>query len=182
MSGKRILTMLCGILMIIGGVFCLFRPMSTFLQMGYIIGVVMLCDAIGNIAMWITAKKYVEVSGWYLVGAILSLIFAIALICSIKMQLVTDILVTYIVAAWVVILGAIRILVSFRLRAINDKLPESVRSNRWMAVLLLGILIVVLGLIFFMRPVALMAILGVLIAWAMILIGANLLTIGTYIF
>ena len=168
--------------MIVGEVFCLFRPITTFLQTGYVIGVIMMCDAIGNIALWINAKKYVEVSGWYLAGAIFSLLFAIALICSLRMQAVTDIVVTYMVAAWIILLGITRVVVSFYLRALSEKVPEKFRNNKWMAVLLLGIVIIVLGFIFCLRPVLRMGILGTLMAWAMIILGANLMTIGTYIF
>lgn len=182
MFGSRFLTMLCGILMIIGGVFCLFRPISTFMETGYIIGVVMLFDAIGDIAMWFNAKKHAEVSGWYLVGAILSLIFAIALICSLRMQVLTVIFVTYMIAAWVIVLGIIRMVLAFRIRSLKNKLPEGFSGNKWILVLILGILTIILGIMFCVQPVFLMGFVGTLMAFSMILLGANLLTIGTYIF
>ena len=182
MFGKRFLITLCGLLMVIGGVFSLFQPVNTFMQIGYVIGFVMLCDAIGNILIWFDAKKYAEVSGWYLFDAIVSLIFAIALVCSLRMQIVTDIVITYMISTWIVILGIFRIVMALRIKSLSDRFPENFKNNKWVAVLLLGIVVVILGILFFIRPVVLMGILGTLIAIAMILIGANLFTIGTYIF
>lgn len=179
---RRFLTMLCAIFMIVGGVICLFRPISTFLQTGYVIGVIMLFDAIGDIFAWFEAKKYQEISAWYLVSAILSFIFAIILIGSLGLQMATNIVVTYVVAFWVISHGVMRVVTAFRLRGLKKRLPQVFTSNKWIAVLLLGILSIVLGIIFCMRPVVLMGLIGFIMAFAMIVIGANLLTIGTFIY
>lgn len=175
---RRFLIALFGVLMVIGGVFCMFRPITTFMQTGYVIGVIILCDAVSNIITWVEAKKHVEVSGWYLAKAILSAIFGIMIICSLGMQLATDIVITYMIAIWTIIAGIIRVLIAIRMKGLQEKLPEVFKNNKWMVIWVLGMLII----IFIIKPAVLMSVLGAMIAWAMIFIGANIITISTYVF
>lgn len=169
-----------GLLMVVGGVYCLFTPVTTFLTTGYIVGVIIFCDAIGNIVAWFNAKKYVEISGWYLANAIISLIFGIIIMLSIGMQFAVDMFIVYAVAVWVIMTGISRISMAIRMKQLMNKLPKIFNNKKWLGILLFGILMVLFGILCVFKPIVLSSVLGVLIAWFIIFAGASLITLGSY--
>lgn len=179
---KNFLVVLMGILMVIGGVYCLFTPVTTFLTTGYIVGVIIFCDAIGNIVAWINAKKYVEVNGWYLANAIISLIFGIVVMVSLRMQFAVDMFIVYAIAIWVIMLGISRISLAIRIKQLVDKLPKVFKNKKWGYILALGILMVIFGVLCLFKPIVLSSMLGVFIALIMIFAGASLITLGSYVY
>ena len=179
---KKFLVILMGLLMVVGGVYCLFTPVTTFLTTGYIVGVIIFCDAIGNIVAWVNAKKYVEVSGWYLANAIISLIFGIVVMVSLRMQFAVDMFIVYVIAFWVIMLGISRISMAIKMKQLFDKLPKIFKNKKWVGVLLFGILMVVFGILCMIKPILLSSMLGVFIALVMIFAGASLITIGSYVY
>lgn len=178
---KKFLVILMGVLMIIGGVYCLLTPVSTFLTTGYIIGVITFCDAIGNIVAWFESKKYAEISVWYLVDAIISLIFGVIIMLNIGMQFAVDMFVVYLVAAWVIIVGVSRIMMAVRIKKFINALPKFFRNNKWVGILLFGILMVLFGILCMIKPILMSGVLGTFMALFIIFAGASLVTLGTYI-
>ena len=179
---KRFLTMLMGILMVIGGVSCLFTPVSTFLATGYVIGFIMLFDAIGNIFAWFNARKYQEISGWYLVGAIISGVFGLIIMTKPAVQAGLDIFIVYMISTWVIISGVYRIVMSLRIKKLKDALPQIFKNKKWVGVLITGILMIVIGIICLFKPIYMSSFLGTMIALVFIFSGANIITLGTFIF
>ena len=139
---KKFLVILMGLLMVIGGVYCLLTPVATFLTTGYIVGVIIFCDAIGNIVAWFNVKKYLEISGWYLANAIISLIFGVIIMLSIGMQFAVDMFIVYALAVWVIMLGISRISMAIRMKQLINKLPKVFNNKRWVEILIFGILMV----------------------------------------
>ena len=180
MNWKKILTIITAIITIFCGVYALMTPTQTFMGVaGYLVGVVILLDGIANISIWAEAKKYVEVSGWYLASAILSLIFGIVIIVSTSMQLAIDFIIIYMVAVWIIIMGILRIALAVKMKQYMDKLPLF-KNNRWVIILCLGILMILFGIVCICNPVILSTMLGILMGLMLLVIGASLLTIGTY--
>ncbi len=180
MNWKKVLVILLGIILIVGGIFCLFRPFETFLSTGYVVGVLILCDAVANIVAWFDVKKYVNISGWYLFGAIVSAIFGIAVIVSMKMQLALDLVIVSMVIAWVIFLAISRIVLALRIKKFNDLLPDTFKNSRWISIILSSILMIVFAVICIVRPAVMPLVLGVLIAWTIIFNGVGLITIASY--
>ena len=180
MNWKKILTIIASIIIMISGVYALMTPTETFMSVaGYLVGVVVLCDAVANITIWAEAKKYVQVSGWYLASAILSLIFGIAIIVSTSMQLALDFIIVYMVAIWIILMGILRIVLAVRMKQYMDQIPIF-KNNRWIIVLLLGILMIAFGIVCMCQPVILTTMLGILIGLMLLVVGASLLTVGMY--
>ena len=179
MNLKKVLTIILSILIIIAGFYCLFNPTMTYLSVGYLVGVIILFDSITNITIWADAKKYVEVSGWYLASAIISLIFSIVLLVSVRMQFIVDLMIIYMIAAWIITMGIMRISLAIRMKKVMDKIPVFKNKKR-MAVLALGILMILFGIVCFFEPTVLSTMLGLFIGFMIIVIGCNLLTIGMY--
>ena len=177
---RKFLTILMGILMLAGGIYCLFTPITTYLTTGYVIGVMIFCDAIGNIIAWYEEKKYVEISGWYLANSIISLIFGIALIVSLRMQFAVDMVILYIIAFWVIVLGISRISMAIKMKKLMNELPDIFDNSKWLYILLFGILMVAFGVLCIAKPAVLSSMLGVFISILIIVAGASLITLGTY--
>ena len=180
MNWKKILTIIASIIIMISGVYALMTPTETFMSVaGYLVGVIILCDAIANISIWAEAKKYVQVSGWYLASAILSLIFGIAIIVSTSMQLALDLIIVYMVAIWIILIGILRIVVAVRMKQYMDQIPIF-KNNRWIIILLLGILMIAFGIVCMREPAILTTMLGILIGLILLEVGSILFTIGMY--
>ena len=178
---KKFLVILIGLLLIVGGVVCLFRPVSTFLTTGYIVGVFILCDAIANIIAWFDAKKYINISGWYLFDAIMSLIFGIIVVVNGRMQFAVDMAIVYMVCAWVIIASVFRISLAIRIKKVNDKLPNMFKNSRWISLLVVGILMIIFAVICMVQPGIMSALLGTFISMTIIFNGVGLVTLGSYI-
>lgn len=181
MNWKKIFVILLGIILIIGGIFCLFTPFETFLSIGYVVGVLILCDAIANIVAWFDVKKYVNISGWYLFGAIISALFGIAVIVSLKMQLAVDIVITSMVIAWVIVLAISRIVLALRIKKFNDLLPDTFKNSRWIGIIIVAILMIAFAIICIIRPFVMPLVLGILISWTIIFNGVGLITLASYL-
>lgn len=178
---KKFCVILLGVLLVAGGVYCLFQPVSTFLTSGYVLGVFILCDAIANIVAWFDARKYVNISGWYLFEAIISLVFGIVVIVNVGMQFAVDMAIVYLVCIWIIVAAATRITLAIRIKKVNDLLPDVYKNSRWIWLIVAGILMIVFACICMVQPGIMSVILGVLISWAIIFNGLGLITLGTYI-
>ena len=178
MRASRILTLLFGIAMIACGIYCLFTPVMTYMTLGYIVGVNMVIDALGGILTWSDRKKAGRADGWTLAGAIASLIFGIGLITSTALQLVVDMTIVYIAAAWLVILGIIRIIHACKLHKVRKALDAEILGRRWWLILLIGILMVAGGIFSFVNPTGLIVAIGINFGLNIIVAGANLIAVA----
>lgn len=181
MNWRKFFVMLLGCLLLVCGICSLVTPLSTFFAMGYVIGVLIFCDAIANIVAWFDAKKYVDVSGWYLVSAIISAIFGIIIIANVRMQFAVDMAIVYIVSAWIVALAISRINLAIRLKRVNNALPNFLKNSRWIGLILVAILMIIFAIVCMMQPGIMSVLLGTLISWVMIFNGLTLVTLGSYI-
>ena len=179
---RRFLIIFMGLFILIGGVFCLFAPQTTYMQTGYVIGVLMLFHAVGNIVAWFDAKKYDEISGWYLVGAIISFIFAILILSTPLMQGAINVVILYMVIAWFIVMGSMGIVFAFKLKELKNKLPDVFKGSRWIVVLIASILLVIFAVICMFNPATMSGMLGTFIALSFIFTGANLITVGSYVY
>ena len=178
---KKFCVILLGVLLVAGGVYCLFQPVSTFLTSGYVLGVFILCDAIANIVAWFDARKYVNISGWYLFEAIISLIFGVVVIVNVGLQFAVDMAIVYLVCIWIIVAAVTRITLAIRIKKVNDLLPDAFKNSRWIWLIVAGVLMIVFACICMVQPGIMSVILGVLISWAIIFNGLGLITLGTYI-
>lgn len=181
MNWKKILTIVLGCVLVIGGVYCLFTPIDTYLSTGYVIGVLILCDAIGTIVAWFEVKEYAQVSGWYLAGAIVSLVFGIIVMVNIPMQFMVDMAIIGMIAAWIIVLAISRIMLAIRIKSVNDMLPNAFKNSRWIGLIVESVLMIVFACFLAARPAFASAMFGVFIAINIILAGVGLITLASYL-
>ena len=65
--GKKILMFILGLLVLIGGIYCVARPGLTYLSMVWVIGFVMFFHAIEDIVTYGERKRLGIADGWNLV-------------------------------------------------------------------------------------------------------------------
>ena len=94
-SFAKVLSVIMGIFMIIAGLYCLFTPGAAYLNIGYVVGLSMVFDAVGRFVNWHQAKKDGAADGWMLVGAILSAVFGFFVLNSTILQLGIDAFIVY---------------------------------------------------------------------------------------
>lgn len=174
----RFITFVLGILIIIMGAYCLFHPTMTYMSFGYFIGINMIVDSIVGIMLWVERKRFFAVSVWALIGWILSLLFGIFLICSTAMQLIVDMTIVYVAAAWLAALGILRIIISIRINIVRKELDTYLLGRRWWLVLIGGILLVICGVFSFFDPSYLIKFLGIYLGISIIVTGADMVAIA----
>ena len=161
-----ILSIIAGVLLIIGGVACLFHPGATFLQTGYLLAILMLIYGVVGIINVI--RKRADVIE--LIMDIPAVVIGIIAIIRPGTTLVLDGMMVYLVAAWFVIQGVVSIYLSIKVRRIQ---------SGWIWGLILGILGLVLGIYSFIHPMVSALTIGMLVGFYLIEAGLNLIVVST---
>ena len=178
MKTNRIITLILGIIMVITGVYCLFTPAITYMTIGYIVGFDMVIDSIGGILLWRDRKKEGTADKWALAGAIASLVFGVVLLVSTAAQLIVDMVIVYLAAIWLIVLGIIRIILASKLHKVRKALDAQILGRRWLPIMIVGILLVVCGVMSLFNPSGLIIALGINFGLNIIVAGANLITVA----
>lgn len=180
---RKVLSIIFGVLMIIGGAYCLFTPGLTFLTLGYVVGVSIIFDGIGRIINWFQIHKEAKVSGWVLASSILSLVFGILLVGSEVMQLAVDAFIVYMAIVWMIAIGVMRIVHATRIKKIRnvakDIKEDTVIGKHWWVALIMGILLIFCGVTGLFMPGAVASTIGTLIGMGIIVSGVNMIHFGT---
>ena len=178
MKATSVLGIVLGILVIIGGVFCLVTPVETYLSLAWILGAVMLVDGIFNIVNWSSARRLGAADGWSLASAIISLVFGIIVLGSLGLQLAVDIFIAYMAAFWIIFMGVMRIIISLKIRQGYEAYKEKVLASKWYVPFIFGILLVLLGIFSLFNPLFLMASIGIVIGGCLVVAGVSIISLA----
>lgn len=162
----QILTIIFGILLILCGGSCMATPFVTFLEMGYMIMVLLIIYGIAGIVRSIYTKDY----GMSFIFSIISLIAGIIASLLPMLRLYSDGLILYMIAVWFVLKGIISISVSLKLKSTTGK--------NWVLGLVIGILGIVLGIYTFFHPFVLAVTIGLVIGFYFIMNGIDMIMIS----
>ena len=161
-----ILSIIMGVLLIVGGVICLFHPGATFLQTGYFLSIMLLAYGIVGIINVIRKRAHpIE-----LLVAIPGIIIGIIAIIKPGTTLVLDAMMVYMVAVWFVIQGIVSIYLSIKAKETN---------GGWIWGLILGILGVALGIYTFFHPMVSVLTIGFLVGFYLIEAGLDMIVLAT---
>lgn len=155
----NILSLVLGILLVIGGVWCTMSPIATFASLGWLFGIIMLVEGFGNALTWNERRRDGVADGWSLLAAVLSAILGIILIISGVARFAIDTFFTYLISAWLIASGAMRIASALRLRAMR-KVGAPIGGS-WGILLVIGILVTIAGVFCLFHPILTMAGFGV---------------------
>ena len=175
----KVLVVIMGILMIIGGVYCMFTPTDTYLVTGWIVGFTMVFDAVGRFAFWIELKKQGGSDGWLLFGAIVSAVLGFFVLNSEILQLSIDAFLVYYIAIWLIVLGIVAIVRGHKIRKFHKEWDTKMIGKHWYTALILGILMIAFGVLCCFKPVVMTSTLGVIIGLGIVSTGCQMVTLAT---
>ncbi len=170
MSPHKIIQLIIGITLACAGVYCILSPGVTIAALAWIIGLFMIIQAISRIGIWQERRALGFGENYELICAILSLLFGVALIASNFFQALVSTIVIYIFASWIAMLGIFRLLVASNLRRLEA--DTSVRINNYNMQMILGVLLLLIAVLIFIRPAIVTAMLGIFIGICLLLFGA----------
>ena len=172
----RIVGIVCGVLTILLGVYCVVTPIATYGIVGWVIAVALIADGVSKILVWNNYRKMGVSDVWALVGGIASVVLGIALAGSQAAQIAVDVFVAYVVAGWVLVAGCVRIVRSSSMRDVQKDYETGILRTRWDLMLIIGILMVILGIFCLANPLLVMITIGWQIGFALIMGGVGLIT------
>ena len=178
MTGSRILAVILGVLIVIGGIYCFMMPEATCLSLAWLLGIVMVADGVANIVTWFQLRKSGYSNGWVLFGAIISIIFGIVLLGSYAAQFAVELFFAYMTGAWLVVTGIIRIGYSFQMRKLNQGIQPQSIGDRWWFSLIVGILVVIAGVMCLFNPMIAIASMGMLVGISIIVAGISVIALA----
>lgn len=174
----KVFAFIMSALLMVGGVYCMAMPDVTYLSIAWVIGVLIVVEGISVLVGYPAAKRAGTGNGWDLATGIISLIAGCALIGSNALQLVTDVIILYIISAWIILRGILRIVEAFQLRSIATNTGATMVSRNWGVLLVMGILMIVLGILTFAHPAALAIAVGIYIGVVVFFCGIDLFIIA----
>jgi uncharacterized membrane protein HdeD (DUF308 family) len=105
-----IISVILGVLLVIGGFSLMFTPLATFLATGYILGILLLVYGIAGIIRCISHKA--DALEWIL--NILAVIVGLIALFRPGSTLVFDSLILVIIACWFLVQGVVQIVLAFK--------------------------------------------------------------------
>lgn len=168
-----IVNIILGVLLIVGGMYCLLTPIMTFATLGWLMGAAMIAEGVSSALTWNARRKEGLADGWTLAGAILSVILGCVVLGSGFMRLTLDTFLAYLAAFWLIFGGVTRIAASFKLRDANKQgLPV---GKNWVLVLIIGIIVTIMGVVCLFHPLLAMASVGTLVGLGIVSSGCSLI-------
>ena len=160
------LSIVLGIILIIGGVCCMFTPFGTFLSAGFIIAIMMFVYGVYGVVRFFNKESGVL----ELISSILAIIVGVIAIVRPGSTLVIDGFVLNMVSAWLLVKGLINIIVSIQSR-------NEVKGWGWGVAA--GVLSIVAGVLSFMHPAITALTVGVLMGLYFVESGIDMIVFGT---
>jgi uncharacterized membrane protein HdeD (DUF308 family) len=160
-----VLSIILGVILMIGGVACIFTPFATFLVAGYFIGIMLFIFGIIGLIKAIRDKG----GALQYVTSILAIVVGIIALVRPGSTLVIDTIILILVAIWFIVQGITSIVV-----AIQNKRQHS----SWVALLIIGILALVIAVICFINPMVEVFAIGILIGFFLIQIGLDMIAMA----
>ena len=165
-----ILSVVLGVILIIGGVSIMFTPLSSFLGMGYFIIILFFISGIFGLVRGISKKQY-GLDFWTSIVALI--LGVIGLFMPGDASLATDQIILFLAAGWFVVHGTVSIFGAIKLKRVGA-------SGGAVALgIILGVLEVFLGLYSCFHPLLLAIAIGWLIGIFFIETGLSMMVLGT---
>ncbi len=177
MTGSKVCMIILGVLVVIGGIFCIARPGMTFLSLVWFIGIMMFAYALEAIMTYSTRKKLGLANGWSLFSAILACICGILIIVSGYAELVAAEMLLYILFGWLIATGILTICGAFGLKSLPEPDVEIVEAlaGKWWIHLIFGILLIIAGIFGFVHPFVAAFTIGMIVGIEIIISGINMI-------
>ena len=160
-----VISIIFGILLIIGGFSCMYQPFFTFLSTGYFITILMLVYGVFGIVRFFQKKTSVL----DLIVSILAVIIGVVCLVHPVQSLIVDKIILYLIAAWLLVQGIVTIFMSFNARD---------EQKGWFWGVIIGALGILAGIYSFAHPGITALAEGVLIGLYFVEAGLDMIFMG----
>lgn len=165
----RIIKVVLGILLAVGGVYCMFTPIATYSVLAWLIGLSMIVEGVASVITWSSRRELGLANGWTLAGSIVSIVLGVFLLGSYMLQFAVDAFIAYLIAIWLVVAGISRIVGAIAVRSQGKE-----GSNGWIIQVVLGVLIAILGVLCIFNPLSIVAGVGMMLGISIVFVGIDL--------
>ena len=170
----RLISIILGVFMIVGGVMSIVSPGAVA---GALIGLYILIHGVGSLINQ-TRFRHWGSDGWAIGGAILAIILGVALMTSAYFQWLTNLAIVFIAGLWILAAGIVCVATAFRLSRVSRALPWEKPRIGWLWLLLLGILLILMGVLAYVHPLAGVFTIGALLGVYVISAGVHLIALS----
>ena len=162
-----VLTIILGILMIIGGAVLMATPLVTTFGLMYFYMILMFVTGIIFLIKCIAYKRY----GIDLFFAIITIIAGCFMLFTPNLSFATEVLILYITAGWLVVRGIVGVINAFSARKV-------IGGGMFALSLIASILVIISGVYSFIHPLVFAGFLGILACCYFIVEGIDLIFLG----
>lgn len=162
-----VLTIILGVLLMIGGIVCLCTPAATTFGIMYFYMILLFVTGIAILIRCIATRNF----GIDFFFSILTLILGVFVLFSSNMSFATAQVLLYIIAAWLIVRGVVGMIASFRTRRI-------VGGGLFALGLITSVLLIIAGVYSFIHPLYFAEFLGILASIYFIIEGIDLIVLG----
>ena len=166
----KIVTILMGVILVIGGFYSIATPIGTFAAIGWVIGILLMVSGINIIVDYFMLRKVKGLGVWDLFGGILTIILSFVVLYGQIARIALDAIIIVLFGIWVLVTGVLRIIASLNHKKNGDSF--------WIWIMLLGILSIIAGVYGFFNPVVFAFAIGWMIGFLIIMQGINLIGLG----
>ena len=186
-----ILSLILGILLVIGGFWCVASPLTLYSLLPTLLAIAILAEGIGSFMIWLSLRKIGQPgSSLLLVTAILSVFVGASLLLDEQLQLTMVLMIPFIVGGWLVVTGIFRVINAFQIRKLGreaESVPAADGDARrvkavlneigrtWWLHLAVGILMVIAGGVSCSSPLVLIGMIGTFMGIDVVFSGLNLI-------
>ena len=163
-----VLSIILGVLLVMGGFSLLFTPLATFMGMGYFVIILFFVHGIFGIIKAISSGRY----GMEFFFSIASLLLGILGFVVPGAAVMNNFMILYFAAAWFILRGIMSIVLSASIPKVEGTTGAKVFG------VILGVLEVILGIYSFVHPLVLAITIGYLIGFYFIESGVNMIVLG----
>ena len=165
----RIIKVVLGALLAVGGIYCMLTPIATYSVLAWLIGLAMIVEGVGGIITWSSRRELGLANGWTLAGSIVSIVLGVVLLGSYVLQFALDAFIAYLIAIWLVVAGITRIVAAIAVRSQGKE-----GTSGWIAQIVLGVLIAILGVLCIFNPLSVVAGVGMMLGISIVFVGIDL--------
>ena len=167
----RTLTILSGILMLVGGVFCFMNPGQTFMTMAFPIGAIMMINGVIHAIAYLNGRglhNKGDNNGWILIDALITLVLGILILCN---QLVIDAAVPLVFGMWMLTSGFLRLEAASRI-------DRARKETNFRVTFATGLMTVIIGIFGLVNPLMSFVSIIVLVGIFLVMQGINIIELG----
>lgn len=172
-NGKK-LCLLCGAVMILTGVVCVFSDITDYETLGRILIAMMLVGGVANMGIFLDLRKLGVRRSAPFSLMWLSFLFALLLVLSLRGEESDQRMVPALAGIWVLIGGMLRIVRALEMHREHLEMKTPIVGKDWNWILLFGIFEVAIGLVSFLAPDLLIPYAGLILSILLMVTGINL--------